>query len=139
MRFRGKYNFLSNMYPCTILYQGKQYASVEHAYQAAKFDEEELKEEIRTESTPGKAKRLANKHKDKIKDNWHDIKVAVMYTLLLEKFKNPVLRKKLKEVDERIVEDNTWNDTFWGVCNGKGKNNLGKLLERVKLEVMCFN
>lgn len=27
-----------------------------------------------------------------------------------------------------IVEHNTWNDTFWGVCNGTGENHLGEIL-----------
>lgn len=31
-----------------------------------------------------------------------------------------------------LIEGNTWNDTFWGVCNGEGENNLGKLLMKVR-------
>ena len=34
--FQGKYRFLSNFYPCDIVYEGIQYPSTEHAYQAAK-------------------------------------------------------------------------------------------------------
>ena len=40
-------------------------------------------------------------------------------------------------VTEPIVEDNYWNDTFWGVCTNKkynheGKNVLGQMLTCIK-------
>lgn len=35
-KFDGKYSFLSNFYPCKVIYDGMRYPSVEHAYQAAK-------------------------------------------------------------------------------------------------------
>lgn len=38
IRFRG--TFLSNFYPCIVSYKWMEYASVEHAYQAAKFDDD---------------------------------------------------------------------------------------------------
>jgi hypothetical protein len=31
-----------------------------------------------------------------------------------------------------LIEGNTWGDTFWGVCNGVGENNLGKTLMNVR-------
>ena len=33
------------------------------------------------------------------------------------------------------VEGNNWNDTFWGVCRGKGRNELGKVLMKVRSEL----
>ena len=33
------------------------------------------------------------------------------------------------------IEGNTWNDTFWGVCNGQGQNWLGKILMLVRSEL----
>lgn len=35
-QFQGEYRFLSNFAPCTVTYDGVEYPSVEHAYQAAK-------------------------------------------------------------------------------------------------------
>ncbi len=32
-------------------------------------------------------------------------------------------------------ETNTWHDTYWGVCNGVGKNMLGIQLMRVRAEL----
>ena len=48
---------------------------------------------------------------------------------------HPYLKEKLLALNEYIVEDNTWNDKFWGRCNGKGENNLGKILIEVRQEL----
>jgi nicotinate (nicotinamide) nucleotide adenylyltransferase len=58
-----------------------------------------------------------------------------MEEILRIKFSNIDLAEKLKNVKEPIVEDNTWHDTFWGVCDGQGKNMLGKLLEKIKKDL----
>ena len=34
--------------------------------------------------------------------------------------------------DAELIEGNNWNDTFWGVCNNAGENNLGKLLMKIR-------
>ena len=45
----------------------------------------------------------------------------------------PELRTKLADTeDEELIEGNTWNDTYWGVCRGVGENHLGKLLMEVR-------
>jgi predicted NAD-dependent protein-ADP-ribosyltransferase YbiA (DUF1768 family) len=36
--------------------------------------------------------------------------------------------------NEELCEFNTWGDTFYGVCNGVGKNILGKLLMEIRDE-----
>ena len=39
---------------------------------------------------------------------------------------------KLQLIEGEIVEENTWGDTFWGVCKGVGENHLGKLLMEIR-------
>ena len=60
-----------------------------------------------------------------------------MYEVCYAKFiQNPRLAKWLIETgDEILVEGNTWNDKFWGVCNGEGANNLGKILMAIRTEL----
>ena len=49
---------------------------------------------------------------------------------------NEELKKKLIDTgDATLIEGNTWNDTFWGVCNGVGENNLGKILMKIREEL----
>ena len=60
-----------------------------------------------------------------------------MEFLLRQKFsdQNKVLKEKLLATGEaEIVEGNDWDDTFFGVCNGVGENQLGKLLMKIRDE-----
>ena len=128
MIMKNKYFFLSNFYPCTIDLQinGKTliFKSTEAAFQAQK--NYELAEKFCL-LEPLEAKRFGKKIPITT-ENWDVYRLYAMAKVLNIKFKDPELFLKLKEVKEEIVEDNYWNDCFWGVCKGKGKNMLGKLL-----------
>lgn len=129
MKFRDKYYFLSNMFPCNILYNGINYKSVESAFQAQK-DPSRINEFINLDGFA--AKKLGRKVT--LRKDWETIKLSIMEDLLRVKFSDKTLHDQLLAVTEPIVEDNTWHDTFWGICNGNGENNLGKLLEKIKNE-----
>lgn len=130
--FRGKYFFLSNFseYPCKI--SGILFPTVEHAYQACKTDNFNMKRIIGSAISPSKAKyygRWVECRKD-----WDQIKIKVMELCLRRKFeKSAKARKLLLETGDTYLEEgNYWNDTFWGVCNGIGENHLGKLLMKIR-------
>lgn len=125
--FSGKYRFLSNFHPVDVGYEGLIYPSVEHAFQAAKTLNTGLRAAIRMAGSPGAAKKMGRAVK--LRDDWEDVKIEVMAHLLERKFAHPGYRKMLLDTgNEELIEGNTWGDTFWGVCGGKGKNNLGILL-----------
>ncbi len=64
------------------------------------------------------------------------MKVDVMFGLIQQKFSNPTLRTMLLDTGEaELVEVNNWGDTFWGVFQSYGENNLGKLLMKVRAEI----
>ena len=131
--FRGDFGFLSNFYEASIWLDGERYPSVEHAYQAAKSGDATTKKMIREAKTPGIAKRLG--YSCQLPGDWDTRKVSVMRTLVREKFKNPLLRSLLLATENAtLVEGNTWNDRFWGVCRGSGENWLGKILMDVREE-----
>ncbi len=129
--FFGKYRFLSNFYPSPIVGKNdKEYPTVEHAFQAAKFpDGSSAHEQVRFAPTPGDAKRLGRTLGPPRAD-WDEIRVEVMRRLLRLKFyPGSKLANKLEATgDAELVEGNTWGDQFWGVCGGIGENWLGKLL-----------
>ena len=136
--FNGQYRWLSNFWPCTIVVDGIEYPSVEHAYQAAKtFDLEERKL-IQQAEAPGRAKRLGRKVT--IRPDWEQVKLQIMEDLLQQKFFNLQLRKLLLATDrDLLIEGNMWHDNFWGRCNCyscqqfiKWQNNLGKLLMKIR-------
>lgn len=135
--FKNEYSFLSNFYECPIAFDGYFYTTAEHAFQAAKTNYIALKQFIQNCKTPGEAKRAGRLVP--IKDEWELIKVSVMYKILRQKFLNPELAEKLFNTgDAELIEGNTWKDTFWGVCNNIGQNNLGKLLMKVRSEISFF-
>jgi N-glycosidase YbiA len=129
--FREEHEFLSNFWPCSIRFEGKVYPTVEHAFQAAKTDDEDERRRIREASYAGKAKKLGRAVR--LRKDWESVKLGIMEALLREKFADPELRALLLATGERkLVEGNDWNDRYWGVCRGQGKNHLGKLLMRVR-------
>lgn len=129
--FSGDYDFLSNFHPSPVLLDGIEYPTVEHAYQAAKTLDKEQRKAIQLAETPGKAKKLGQKVD--IREEWELIKLLVMSNLLIQKFDVPGLHSLLIATgDAKLVEGNWWHDTYWGVCDGKGKNHLGKLLMQIR-------
>lgn len=137
LAFHGSYRWLSNFSPRPLTYEGVRYATVEHAYQAAKTLDPEERHRVAALSTPGLAKRAGRSIQ--LRDDWEEVKVSVMKELLALKFAQPGLRAKLLATGARLlVEGNTWNDRFWGQCPvGNGQNMLGRLLmeERQSLQL----
>ena len=127
VEFNGKHRFLSNFHKHPVMYQGILYPSNEHAYQASKTLDVHVRRKIAAAATPGRAKRLGRSVS--LRRNWETIKVGIMSELIWTKFTDPELcRMLLATGDAVLIEGNSWNDTFWGVCDGKGRNMLGELL-----------
>lgn len=136
--FDGEYAFLSNFYYSPIKFAGITYPTVEHFFQAQKsLDIEEVKR-IAAMPTPGAAKRAGRQIK--LRSDWEDVKDFIMSIGLKLKFAKPELKAKLLATgDEELVEGNTWNDTYWGVCKGVGENHLGKLLMSIRENIKNDN
>lgn len=133
MFMKNEYAFLSNFYPCEVAYKGLTYESSEAAFQAQKerLDKDKIKY---TNIPPNVAKRMGRQAL--LPSDWEQSKDRIMYEVVLAKFsQNPDFKKMLLNVKEEIVEDNTWNDTYWGCCNGIGLNKLGKILTKVREEL----
>lgn len=133
--FFGEYRFLSNFHNSPVLYEDILYPTAEHAYQAAKTNDINEKLQIKEAETPGKAKRLGTKCK--LRSDWENVKDDIMYQIVKSKFSNnDKLKALLKSTDDLYLEEtNSWNDTYWGVCNGKGLNKLGLILMKVRSEI----
>lgn len=132
--FRGEYYFLSNFYPCKVEWQGIVYENNESAFQSAKcINLEQRKNFIGLD--PSTAKRKGRRVK--LRNDWEEIKDQVMYEIVLNKFlQNEDLKDKLLRTgEEELIEGNIWHDYYWGVCNGRGKNKLGKILMQVREEL----
>lgn len=148
--FRGEMFFLSNFYISPIRVKCKNnlfvFPSAEHVFQAMKVNAfvnkdvakaiEKLRD-LESFENPFDAKRWGRKVKIDV-DFWNSISVIAMRKTLELKFaQHSLLKEKLFDtVNMKLVEYNSWNDTFWGVnsSSGVGENNLGKLLMQIREE-----
>lgn len=143
-KFEMQYRFLSNFFPSDVWLDGYCYPTIEHAYQSAKSFDFEYKKEIRNlpYHKAGKAKKLGAdlKLKGKLRVDWYEVNLSIMEDLLRQKFNHEAFKKLLLSTGRsELIEGNTWNDTFWGVCKGIGKNNLGKLLMKIRKDLQKNN
>lgn len=141
--FTGPHQFLSNFSPAPVYLDGELYPTVEHAYQAAKTRDTRERKAIRLLISPGAAKRAGRSIT--IRGDWESRRLKIMRVLLAQKFRfaktqglTEDAKALLKTDEEELIEENTWDDIFWGVCKGIGKNHLGRLLmdRRKELRVL---
>jgi ribA/ribD-fused uncharacterized protein len=134
--FSGEYRFLSNFWIAPVDYEGIVYPSSEHAYQAAKTLNKDLRGAFAEITSPAEVKRLAQTIA--LRPDWDDVKINVMRDIVTAKFEqNPDLMKMLMATKGHdLIEGNTWGDTFWGECPiGKGRNELGKILMSIRDDI----
>lgn len=138
--FSGAYEFLSNFYYAPIRVRSTVgdliYPTSEHMYQAHKSKDPEVRKHISELATAGQAKRAGQKLI--MREDWDTVKLDVMRRVLFLKFKqNPHLCQLLADTRfATLVEGNHWNDTFWGVCKGRGQNHLGQLLMELRQRII---
>jgi ribA/ribD-fused uncharacterized protein len=132
--FKGKYFFLSNFYNVPVMYEGLVYQNNEAAFQSAKVKDIERRKQF-CDIDPSTAKKKGRNIL--LRNDWEDVKDDVMYQCVKDKFtRNLELKQRLIDTGyEELVEGNTWNDTYWGICRGKGKNKLGQILMKVRDEL----
>lgn len=141
--FFNEYYFLSNFYPSVVNYEGIEYSTVEHAYQAAKTNDLAQREKIKNIIRPGDVKKAGKAVT--LRRDWNKVKVDIMYDLVYQKFqRHSILRAKLLATHPHaLVEGNTWHDNFWGNCTCyrcakvEGQNRLGFILMNVR-ELISF-
>ena len=138
--FRGKYYFLSNFYSAPVTYDGITYQNNEAAFHSAKIlsGREQF-----ANLDPSSAKKLGRSVK--LREDWEEVKDDIMYEICKSKFsQNLNLGKKLLATGDEYLEEGTtgWHDNYWGNCecdkckNIEGKNTLGKILMRIREELI---
>lgn len=134
--FRDEYRWLSNFTPVKVVYEGIEYASVEHAYMSAKSESMEWKSRCADKQIS--AAQIKRESQDIVLiPDWDNIKVNVMEDCLREKFSQEPFKSKLEATGGMYIQEgNNWNDTFWGVDlkTGEGFNGLGQLIMKIRDE-----
>lgn len=135
------YGAFSNLFRCTVVFEGREYPTAEHAYQAGKARKDTVREWILSAPSPSLVAMAAHGlYTWDIVPGWSKNKFDRMRNVLRAKFTQ---HEDLKELllstgDARLVEvartDSPVN-RIWGEVNGKGKNMLGVLLMEVREEI----
>lgn len=134
--FSGEHRWLSNFSEHSVMLNPTiVFPTVEHGFVWHKTTNSEMRQRILMETTPGRVKRLGRKIE--LRPEWESLKLTVMHELVLLKFQqHEGIRQLLIETGEQeLVEGNKWGDTFWGVCEGEGENNLGRILMKIRSEL----
>ena len=125
----------SNFYKSDMLINDEVWSTVEHYFQAQKFDKssKEYKQILENES-PAFAKKIGRG--GTLRKDWESVKEEIMYTALCEKFKNLEFKKYLIDTGDFIIRETSPWDYYWGTGkNGQGKNRLGILLMKIRSEI----
>src|SRR3972149_10957666 len=95
-KWSGEFEFLRNDYLASVVYEGKTYPSVEHAFQAAKTGDEALRDSICKASTAREAKKLGRSITD-LPADWDAKKLLIMEFLVRQKVEGNELADRLMD------------------------------------------
>ncbi len=127
----SRIDYLDNTAPFAIRYRGRLWPTLEHAYQAAKFDDQEIINAIHAATSPYEAKRIAHhpKNAHNKRYNWGCLKVGVMRELIhLKTEQHALVCEVLLETCPHSLCEASTTDAFWGSGpDGKGQNKCGEL------------
>ena len=132
------YGWLGNMAPFPVMYEGKKWLTIEAFFQALRFEDEKIIEEIRLQKSPMGAKMKAKKNKilsvvDPMSEK--DLENMRMCVKLKIEQHPKLLMQLLATNNQIIIEDigkrNGERHKFWGAKEvndvWEGENMMGKI------------
>ncbi len=113
---------------------GEQWPSVEHYYQAMKFEEGEYRDSIRNATHPADAAKLGKSKKHGRRKDWDKVKVTYMTRATYIKCRtHPEVATALLASGEKTIVETSQYDYFWGCGRDlRGNNAFGKMLMGVR-------
>lgn len=135
------YGAFSNLYRRTLIFEGVEYPTSEHAYQAGKARKESVREWLMAAPSPSLLAMAAHGlYVWDIAPDWSKTKFDRMRRVLRAKFsQHQDLRELLFSTgNARLVEKATVDNSvnrLWGEVNGVGKNMLGQMLMELREEL----
>jgi ribA/ribD-fused uncharacterized protein len=131
-----KYYQLSNFAGFGFVLAENKWRTMEHYFQAMKFEGTTQFERILNCGSPKQAKDLGQSRAVPIRQDWDSVKEEIMLNGLRAKFKDPELKGVLLSTGKKELVENSPYDKYWGIgSNGKGKNRLGVLLMQLRAEI----
>ncbi len=132
--YENEFYVFSNYSSFTIEWKGSLYPTSEHVYHSEKFNDENLKEQVRLARSAHDSQKFAQANVDKYRKDWNQIRIGIMKDILLVKVEqHPYVKKKLLESENKELIEDSWRDSFWGWGPNKdGENRLGKLWMEIR-------
>ena len=114
--------------------EGVEWPSVEHYFQAMKYEDAIYREAIRKAEHPSKARRLGRSRLKKIRADWKRIRRVVMTRGVYTKCRtHPEVADRLLSTGESTLVENSNYDYFWGCGRDRrGHTYYGKVLMDVR-------
>ena len=111
-----------------------EWPSVEHYYQAMKFESPQDQEKVRSAKHPKQARKLGRSRFRKLRKDWSKVKVIYMTRAVYTKCKtHPDIAEKLLATDDKKLVESSQYDYFWGCGRDRlGNNAYGKVLMNVR-------
>lgn len=133
----GEYGYLANYSNHGFTVDNVYYPTVEHFYQASKFDNPAIIQQILNCKTPKEASNIGRDRNNIRIPNFREIKLDKMYEGVYYKFsQNKEIRSKLIETRNQEIKEMSVKESFWGVGpDFDGRNEIGKILMRVREQV----
>lgn len=135
--YEGKWYMFSNFSSFMVHWCGIDWITVEHAYQATKFIDKEIRILIQKARSAHDAKKIARANLQRVRPEWEQIKLNVMESILRAKLEqHAYIRQKLLETKDAVIIEDSPKDNFWGRgSNWEGQNHLGKLWMKLRQEL----
>ncbi len=132
-----KFGEFSNFYPAQIYLKEKKWPTVEHYFQAMKFEGTVYEEEIRNTVRAIDVAAQGRNRSLPLRADWEQVKNDIMLEALRAKFtQHKALQDILLSTGNALLVEHTANDAYWGDAgDGTGKNMLGILLMKVREEL----
>ncbi len=138
--YEREFYVFSNFSSFQVKWRGRLWPTSEHAYQAAHFFKTapKLVEKIFKAKSAHEAFKIAKANADKAPKDWEETKVAIMEDICRHKLKqNPYIMHKLKQTGKRLLVEDSPKDDCWGWgINRDGRNELGKIWMKLRMEVI---
>ena len=118
--------------------EDKIWPSVEHYYQAMKFENDAQQEKVRLADNPKQARKLGRTRFKRIRKDWRKVKVVYMTRAVYTKCKTyPEIAEKLVATDGQKLVENSQYDYFWGCGRDRrGENHYGVVLMNVRKKLI---
>lgn len=130
------FGFLSNFYCAGFVFEGEYWPTSEHCYQAQKFHSPAIKLKVRQAPSARHAFELSRQYQDRVRREWLDVRCEVMEQVVKQKFiQNPSLAFRLCGTLGKTLIEHSPVDGFWGDAGEQGRNELGKILMRIRGEL----